>query len=160
MAGRLIFIITMHWNTLLKYYFSACIKCYKCSIIYLFSKRGIFNLLPLCVYVVIIDNTACLPAKSLQSVWLFAILWTVTHQAPLSMGFSRQESQSGLPFPSPVDLPIPGSEPRLLRLLHCRQILYRWATGKAPEPHYLVQILALLFDVSGPQFLQLFTRGL
>ena len=48
------------------------------------------------MYVVIIDNTACLPAKSLQSVQLFVILRTVTRQAPLSMGFSRQEYQSGL----------------------------------------------------------------
>ena len=38
--------------------------------------------------------------------------WTVAHQAPLSMGFSRQESWSGLPFPSPGDLPNPGIEPR------------------------------------------------
>ena len=38
--------------------------------------------------------------------------WTVDHQAPLSMGFSRQEYWSGLPFPSPGDLPDPGIEPR------------------------------------------------
>ena len=37
--------------------------------------------------------------------------WTVAHQAPLSMGFSRQECWSGLPFPSPGDLPNPGIEP-------------------------------------------------
>ena len=37
--------------------------------------------------------------------------WTVTHQAPPSMGFSRQEYWSGLPFPSPEDLPGPGIEP-------------------------------------------------
>ena len=36
--------------------------------------------------------------------------WTVAHQAPLSMGFSRQEYWSGLPFPSPGDLPNPGIE--------------------------------------------------
>jgi len=36
------------------------------------------------------------------------ILWTGAHQAPLSMGFSRQEHWSGLPFPSPGDLPDPG----------------------------------------------------
>ena len=40
-----------------------------------------------------------------------AIPWTVAHQAPLSMGFSRQEYWSGLPFPSPVDLPDPEIEP-------------------------------------------------
>jgi len=41
-------------------------------------------------------------------VQLFATLWTVAHQAPLSMGFSRQEYWSGLPFPPLGDLPNPG----------------------------------------------------
>ena len=41
----------------------------------------------------------------------FETLWTVAHQAPLSMGFSRQEYWNGLPFPSPGDLPDPGIEP-------------------------------------------------
>ena len=42
---------------------------------------------------------------------LFATLWTVAHQAPLSMGFSRQEYWSGLPFPPPGDLPDPEIKP-------------------------------------------------
>ena len=42
--------------------------------------------------------------------------WTVAYQAPPSMGFSRQKYWSGLPFPSPVDLPNPGTEPRSLAL--------------------------------------------
>ena len=46
--------------------------------------------------------------KSLSRVQLFVILWTVAHQAPLSMGFSRQEYWSGLPFPPPGTLPDPG----------------------------------------------------
>ena len=50
--------------------------------------------------------------KSLSCVRLFATLWTVARQAPLFMGFSRQEYWSGLPFPSPGDLPNPGIEPR------------------------------------------------
>ena len=50
--------------------------------------------------------------KSLSHVRLFETLWTVAHHAPLSMGFSRQEYWSGLPFPSPEDLPDPGIEPR------------------------------------------------
>ena len=41
-----------------------------------------------------------------------SIPWTVAHQAPLFMGFFRQESWSGLPFPSPGDLPDPGIKPR------------------------------------------------
>ena len=49
--------------------------------------------------------------KLLSRVRLFATLWTGAYQAPLSMGFSRQEYWSGLPFPSPRDLPDPGIEP-------------------------------------------------
>ena len=49
--------------------------------------------------------------QSLSRVRLFATPWTVACQAPLSMGFSRQEYWSGLPFPSPGDLPNPGIEP-------------------------------------------------
>ena len=50
--------------------------------------------------------------KSLSRVRLFVTPWTVDHQAPPSMGFSRQEYWSGLPLPSPGDLPNPGIEPR------------------------------------------------
>ena len=50
--------------------------------------------------------------KSLSRVRLFATSWTVAYQAPPSIGFSRQEYWSGLPFPSPGDLPDPGIEPR------------------------------------------------
>ena len=60
--------------------------------------------------------------------------WTISCQAPLSMGFSRQEYWNGLRFPSPEDLLDPVIEPGLL---HCRQILYRlsyegspWSTKK------------------------------
>ena len=49
--------------------------------------------------------------KLLCRVRLFATLWTVAYQASPSMGFSRQEYWSGLPFPSPGDLPDPGIEP-------------------------------------------------
>jgi len=53
-----------------------------------------------------------LVVKSLSHVRLFVTLWTVAHQAPPSMGFSRQEYWNGLPFPSPGDLPNPGIEPK------------------------------------------------
>ena len=59
--------------------------------------------------------------KSLSHVRLFATTWTVACQALLSMGFSRQEYWSGLPFPSPGHLPDPGIESGLP---HCRQTLY------------------------------------
>ena len=49
--------------------------------------------------------------KSLSRVRLFVTPWTVAYQAPLSMGFSRQECWRGLPFPSPGDLPYPGIKP-------------------------------------------------
>ena len=63
--------------------------------------------------------------KSLSRVQLFATLWTVAYQAPPSMEFSRQEYWSGLPFPSPGDLPDPGIEPRSPAL---------WADALTSEP--------------------------
>ena len=50
--------------------------------------------------------------KLLSRVQLFVTPWTIAYQAPLSMGFSRQECWNGVPFPSPGDLPDPGIEPR------------------------------------------------
>ena len=58
-------------------------------------------------------------------------LWTVAHQAPLSMESSSQEHWSGLQFPSPGDLPDPGSNPGLL---HCRRILYHLSHWGSPNP--------------------------
>ena len=66
-----------------------------------------------------------LHAKSLSCIRLFATQWTVACQAPLSMGFCRQEYWSGLPFPLPEDLPDSGIEPFLLCLLH-------WQVGSLP----------------------------
>ena len=60
-------------------------------------------------------------------VWLFVTLWTAAHQAPLPMGFSKQEYWSGLPCLPPGDLPDPGIEPVSL---HSWRILYCWAAGK------------------------------
>jgi len=52
-----------------------------------------------------------LVAQRLSHVWLFVTPLTIARQAPLSVGFPRQEYWSGLPFPSPGDLPDPGTEP-------------------------------------------------
>ena len=97
----------------------------------------------------------------LSHILLFATRWTC--QIPLSMGFSRQEYWSGLPFPSPGDLPAPGH----LDLLHCRQILYCLNHQRSPKVRlsssnldYLAQglrkcraslacLLYLLFEGSG-----------
>ena len=53
----------------------------------------------------------------LSPVWLFATIWTIAHQGPLSMGFSRQEYWSGLSCPPPGDLPNPGIKPESLMSL-------------------------------------------
>ena len=58
--------------------------------------------------------------KLLSRVWLFVTPWTVAHQSPPSMEFSRQKCWSGLPFPSPGDLPDRGVKPSVS---HCRQTL-------------------------------------
>ena len=59
----------------------------------------------------------CVCVNCFSHVRLFAIPWTVAHQAPLSMGFFRQEYLSGLPRTPPGDLPDPGVEPRSLMSL-------------------------------------------
>ena len=59
--------------------------------------------------------------KLLSCIRLFVTPWTVAYQAPWSMGFSRQEYWSGLPFPSPGNFPTQGLNPGLP---HCRQSLY------------------------------------
>ena len=67
---------------------------------------------------------------SLSPLWFFATPWTAAHQAPLSVGFLRQESWSGLHFLLQRIFLTQGLN---LRPLHCRWTLYRWATGKAPD---------------------------
>ena len=62
-------------------------------------------------YIIYIKYNSESEVKSLSRVRLFATPWTVAYQALPSMGFSRQECWSGLPFPSLGDLPDPGIEP-------------------------------------------------
>ena len=64
--------------------------------------------------------------KLLSCIWLFETPWTVTCQAPLSKGLSRQEYWSGLPCSPPGDLPEPG-------LLHCKQTLYCLNQEESPR---------------------------
>ena len=68
-------------------------------------------LLLYCYYYTVFFMWKKVKMKSLSRVLLFVTPWTVAYQAPPSMGFSRQECWSGLPFPSPGDLPDPGIEP-------------------------------------------------
>ena len=74
------------------------------------------------IYGVMQNGKLCVCAKSLQSC-LTRVLWTVVPQAPLSMGFSRQESWSGLLCPSPGNLPNPRIEPASLVSCIGRQVL-------------------------------------
>ena len=60
-------------------------------------------------------------------------LWTIAHQAPLSMGFSRQESWSGLPCPPPGDLPNPGIEPSSFACLALVGLLLYFTTNTTWE---------------------------
>ena len=83
--------------------------------------------------------------KSLSRVQLFATLWTVARQAPLSMGFSRQECWSGLPFPSPGDLPDPGIEPGSSALQ--ADALPSEPPGKPEEKNRCIQRFALFTEV-------------
>ena len=81
----------------------------------------------------ILDNFLIVTVKKWKSrshVQLFANLWTIAHQAPPSMGFSRQEYWSGLPFPSQGIFPTQGSNPSLP---HCRQILYHLSHQRSPK---------------------------
>ena len=67
---------------------------------YIIDKASLSNLLLLLLLL-----------SHFSRVQFFVTLWTVNHQTPLSMGFSRQEYWSGLPFSSPGDLPNPGIKP-------------------------------------------------
>ena len=74
----------------------------------------------------------------LGHVQLFATLWTIAHQGPLSMAFSRQEYWSRLPFPPPGDLPSPGIEPASLA---SPALPGRFFTTEPPQkPHLLVSV--------------------
>ena len=82
------------------------------------------------------NNSFCfikVKVKSLSCVRLFATPQTVAYQAPRSMGFSRQEHWSGLPFSSPGDLSHPGMEPM------CPALAGRFFTFEPPgKPHHYI----------------------
>ena len=84
---------------------------------WLSRQAGIVSLLPT-------HFTGCV-LSCFSHVQLFATLWTVAHQSPLFMGFSRQEYWSELLRPPSKDLPHPGSSPGLSHLLH-------WQVGSLP----------------------------
>ena len=78
---------------------------------YRWLKKSCYNIFKVYSTLIQLDNT-WETVKSLSRVRLFVTPRTVAYHAPPSMGYSRQEYWSGLPFPSPGDLPDPGIEPR------------------------------------------------
>ena len=100
---------------------------------------------------------SCLPyldckwgeVKSLSRIRLFATSWTVAYQAPPSMGFYRQQCWSGLPFPSPGDLPDPGIEPGSPALQ---------ADALPSEPHCVIMCCTLSFRMADTFFKPPFNR--
>ena len=74
----------------------------------------------------------------LSHVPLFCNPWTVVHEAPLFMGFSKQEYWSGSPFPALGDLPDPGIKPLLCVSCTGRQFLYHCASWDAQYFHFML----------------------
>ena len=99
-SGTMIFHMLDHFFRLYSLLF-----IYMCIIIIIWW----FNIFKYCIFVM--NFHLKVKVKLLSHVQHFATPWTVAYQAPQSMEFSRQEYWSGLPFPSPGDLPNPGIEP-------------------------------------------------
>ena len=90
--------------------------------------------------------------KLLSRVQLFVTPWTVAYQAPQSMECSRHEYWSGLPFPSPVDLPDPGIKPRSPTLqaqtLYCLSCESRSGMSDSLRPPWTIQSM----EFSRPEY--------
>ena len=103
-------------------------------------KKYFSQMLPLCV-------------QLLSCVRLFAIACTVALQVPLSMGFPRQEYWSGLPFPSPRDLPKPGIEPTSPALAD--RFFTTEPSGKPKCCHQVIQnFRVVIFPLNGRKSMQ------
>ena len=79
-----------------------------------FSQLPTSLLFLYCLYCFLLFTSICV-SSCFSHIQLFVILWNVAHQAPLSMGFLRQEYWSGLPCPPPRDIPNPGIKPTSLK---------------------------------------------
>ena len=89
-------------------------------------------------------------AQSLSRVWLCATLWTVAHQAPLSVGFFRQEYWRGLLFLPPGNLPDPGIEPTTLTSPALAGGFFTTEPPGKPY-HFLSQIADSVFKFNYPR---------
>ena len=109
---------------------SISLDTYPASAMLSFILRNLYTIekflsLPISGIVNISVFSECVCVCVCAHIWLLATLWIVTRQVPLSMGFSRQESWSELPFSFPGYLSDPGIKP-------VSSVLYLWATGEAP----------------------------
>ena len=116
-------------------HFCGCLLIWQCSLLcFKAATQG---------YLSRTAHRACV-LSHFSHVRLFLTPWTVALQAPLSMGFSRQEYWSGLPFTPPGDLLYPGIEPHLLCLLHWQvDSLLRVPPGKPTAQFNCLQTLGL-----------------
>ena len=87
-------------------------------------------------------SVCCFVAKSCHSL---VTLWTIAHRVSLPMRLPKQEDWGALPFPSPRDLPNPGTQPGLL---DCRLILSCWITWEALEDSYFSLYNALVWGMA------------
>ena len=101
----MIYIISPHWWMWRLFPMLHCYKQYGYE--QSWAQRGFLRFKSMEMHELVSDWV-----KLFSHVWFFATPWTVAYQAPPSMGFSRQEYWSGLPFPSPGDLSEPKIEPR------------------------------------------------
>ena len=108
----------------------------------------------------------CVCAQSLSCVWLFAIPWTIAHQAPLSTEFSRQEYWSGLPFPTPgIIFLTQGLNSHLLRLLALTSRFFTTAPSGKPTNQqvslvdYLAVCIFQFHSLSLPHSMSLFSKS-
>ena len=90
---------------------------------------------------------ACDVLSCFSSVWLFVTPWTVAHEAPLSMGFSRQEYWSGPPFPFPKDIPHRGIEPALAGRLFTTRATSYWGFPLFSKSPFSLGLLVTLQQV-------------
>ena len=98
--------------------------------VYLCMYMAVYTCMCVCVYVCVLVAQSC---------WLFVTSWTVAHQTPLSVDFSRQEYWSGLLFPSPGDLPDLGIEPGF-PALQADSLLFE----PPRKPHMCLNVLVIV----------------
>ena len=142
--------MTTCWNYLSVLWVCVCVceeqwcgKNYFCRNTLQHPKKNMYFSSTIWHWVFLTVMCACV-LSHFNCIQLFTPLWTVAHQAPLSMGLSRQEYWSGLPCPPPGDLPSPGIKPTsLISLALAGGLFSTSATWEAPYPYnsfYICQI--------------------